>query len=114
MYLQNTARDKGLADANHAIGTRLDQPVSIDRLTGVFSRHFLCELATARFSEARRHGYYASVVVLEVDRFAELLDPGWTRHEPSISRARWAAPSPPSVWSRPLVIDSPRDAPTRP
>lgn len=73
MYLQNTARDKGLADANRAIGTRLDQPVSIDLLTGVFSRHFLCELATARFSEARRHGYYASVVVLEVDRFAELL-----------------------------------------
>jgi two-component system cell cycle response regulator len=60
-------------EASAGTGTRFPQPiVSIDLLTGAFSPQFMQEMAAARFSEARRHRYCASVVSLELDEFSLL------------------------------------------
>lgn len=45
-----------------------------DALTGLYADALLADIAEARLSEARRHGYHASVVKATVDALGELAD----------------------------------------
>ncbi|MFO1319568.1 MAG: GGDEF domain-containing protein [Burkholderiales bacterium] len=47
---------------------------NVDPLTGLYSDRLLADIAESRLSEARRHGYQASVVKARIDDFAALAD----------------------------------------
>jgi two-component system cell cycle response regulator len=73
MQIPDIPDQKKMVSTGRSARTRIEQPVSIDLLTGVFSRQFLLDMAAGRFSEARRRGYTASVVVVEIDAFDDLV-----------------------------------------
>lgn len=56
------------SDARSVVPAEIDR----DALTGLIGIGMLRELAEGRFSEARRHGYYASMIVAQIDGFQKL------------------------------------------
>lgn len=45
-----------------------------DQLTGLYNRHFLNDILGKKVSEAKRHGYALSVVIVDIDHFKNVND----------------------------------------
>lgn len=67
--VSNHLMNKKLQDKIEAQKERLHDMAMKDQLTGLFNRHFLMEMAPSKLSEAYRHQFNCSLIVVDADKF---------------------------------------------
>lgn len=70
----NLITSKKLLDRIEAQQLRLHEMAMRDQLTGLYNRHFLMEMGPARISEALRHQFSCSLIVVDADKFKNFND----------------------------------------
>ena len=72
--ITNLLINKQLLDRIEAQQARLHDMAMRDQLTGLYNRHFLMEMAPSKISEAFRHKFPCSLVMLDADKFKDIND----------------------------------------
>ena len=70
----NLLTNKRLLDKVHDIRRELYSLATTDELTGCHNRHSLMEFSDKFISQARRHGYPVSLLVIDLDHFKKIND----------------------------------------
>jgi len=71
---QNLITSKKLLDTLEKQQAHLQEIAMKDQLTGLFNRHFLMEAAPKTITQARRHQYPLSMLVIDLDKFKLIND----------------------------------------
>ena len=66
--------NKKLQDKIDAQQARLHDMAMKDQLTGLYNRHFLMEMAPSKLSEAYRHEFSCSLIIVDADKFKSVND----------------------------------------
>jgi two-component system cell cycle response regulator len=66
---KNLIVNKQLLDKVKLQGKHLEKLAMTDQLTSLYNRHFLADVAPRKISEACRHGFAISLIVIDVDYF---------------------------------------------
>ena len=72
--VSNHLTNKKLQDKIEAQQARLHEMAMKDQLTGLYNRHFLMETATSKLSEAFRHQFDCSLIIIDADKFKNIND----------------------------------------
>jgi len=72
--VSNLISNKQLFDQVRAQRRHLYELAMIDQLTGLYNRNSLAEFAKKAFSEANRHDFPLSLILIDVDHFKEIND----------------------------------------
>lgn len=72
--VSNLLINKKLLDHIEAQQARLHDMAMKDQLTGLYNRHFLMEMAPSKISEAFRHKFPCSLVMVDADKFKDVND----------------------------------------
>jgi len=72
--VSNLLINKKLLDRIEAQQARLHDMAMKDQLTGLYNRHFLMEMAPSKISEAFRHKFPCSLVMVDADKFKDIND----------------------------------------
>ena len=72
--ITNLLINKKLLDRIEAQQARLHDMAMKDQLTGLYNRHFLMEMAPSKISEAFRHKFPCSLVMVDADKFKDIND----------------------------------------
>ena len=72
--LNNHLSSKKMIDRIEAQQARLHDMAMKDQLTGLYNRHFLMEMAPSKISEAYRHKFPCSLLVVDADKFKNVND----------------------------------------
>lgn len=70
----NLVSNKQLFDQVQAQRHHLYELAMIDQLTGLYNRNSLNEFASKAFSEANRHDFRLSLILMDIDRFKDIND----------------------------------------
>lgn len=70
----NLITSKRLLDRSEAQQARLQEMAMRDQLTGLYNRHFLMETGPAKITEAQRHQFPCSLIVVDADKFKSVND----------------------------------------
>jgi len=72
--LNNHLTSKRMLDRIEAQQARLHELAMKDQLTGLYNRHYLMEIAPAKLSEAFRHKFTCSLILVDADKFKLIND----------------------------------------
>lgn len=72
--LNNHLTSKKMLDRIEAQQARLHELAMKDQLTGLYNRHYLMEIASSKLSEAFRHKFICSLILVDADKFKLIND----------------------------------------